>query len=136
MKTGGKKCGGFPKVMPLLLLCWLKTSETDVDGMTVRLNLPTNIPLHFVGLWQIAEERHWQNIIWHGSAYEVNVWNWTPLCRETSIYWHSSTLVKFLWKPNGCEHREAEGDVFQQWQQQKWASFTGADLVAYADMVA
>jgi len=32
---------------------------------------------------------------------------------------HSSILTEHLWRPNsGCEHSEAVGGVFQQWQQE------------------
>ena len=36
------------KVMPAILLCWPTTSEVDAGGMAVELELPVNIPLHFV----------------------------------------------------------------------------------------
>ena len=41
------------------------------------------------------------------------------LCVEKNgTYWDSSTLTECLWRPNsGCEHSEAVGGAFQQWQQ-------------------
>ena len=33
-------------------------SEADVGGMALRLNLPTNTPLQFVAMWQMAAEGH------------------------------------------------------------------------------
>jgi len=36
------------KVMPPILLCWPTTSEVDVGGTAVEVDLPTNIPLHAV----------------------------------------------------------------------------------------
>jgi len=45
------------KVLPLILLCCPATSEVDAGDMTGwRLNLPTNIPLHVVAVWQKAAE--------------------------------------------------------------------------------
>ena len=32
------------------------TSEVDVGGMAVELNLPNNFPLHVVAVWQMAAE--------------------------------------------------------------------------------
>jgi len=61
----------------------------------------------------------WQNGVWCGSVYEVKVWKWGPICGKNGPHWHSSTLGEHLWRPNsGCEHSEAVGSVFQQWQQQ------------------
>ena len=39
-----------PKIMPSILLCQSVTSEADIGHRQQRLNLPTNIPLHFVSL--------------------------------------------------------------------------------------
>jgi len=37
-------------------------------------------------------------------------------------------LAECLWRPNsGCEHYEAVGGEFQQWQQPDWVTCTGAD---------
>lgn len=46
-----------PKVIPLILCCWLTMSEVnDVGGITVRWNLHAIIPLHFVSVCQTAAE--------------------------------------------------------------------------------
>ena len=42
--------------MPPILLCWPTTSEVDVGGTAVEVDLPTNIPLHAVAVWQMAAE--------------------------------------------------------------------------------
>lgn len=39
-----------PKVMLPLLWCWPTMSESDVDGMTIEVELSTNIPLRFVAV--------------------------------------------------------------------------------------
>ena len=46
-----------PKVIPLILCCWLTMSEVnDVGGITVGWNLHAIIPLHFVSVCQTAAE--------------------------------------------------------------------------------
>ena len=46
-----------PKVMPPILLCWPTVSAVDVGVWLQRLNLPTNIPLHFIAVQQMATEQ-------------------------------------------------------------------------------
>ena len=37
-------------------------------------------------------------------------------------------FAEHLWRPNSeCEHSEAVGAAFQQWQQRQWVVFVGAD---------
>lgn len=36
--------------MPPIILYWQTTSEPDVGGMAVKLNLPTSIPLRVVAV--------------------------------------------------------------------------------------
>lgn len=38
------------KIMPPIILYWQTTSEPDVGGMAVKLNLPTSIPLRVVAV--------------------------------------------------------------------------------------
>jgi len=47
-----------PKVISPIFLCWTMTSEADIGGMQLRLNLPINIPLHFLAMSQVAAEEH------------------------------------------------------------------------------
>ena len=71
----------------------------------------------------------WQNGIWHRSGNEAKVHHWIPPCGKNGTRWHSLTLGGHLWRPNsGCEHSEAVGGAFQQWQQQQWITSTGADF--------
>ena len=49
------------KVMPPIILCWPTMSGVDVGGMVIEvpfyfLYLSTNIPLHFVAMWQMSAE--------------------------------------------------------------------------------
>ena len=47
---------------------------------------------------------------------------------KNGIHWCSSTPAEHLWRPNSeCEHSEAVGAAFQQWQQRQWVVFVGAD---------
>jgi len=43
---------------------------------------------------------------------------WIPLCGKHCTHWYSLMTSECLRRPNsGCEHREAEGSAFLQWQQ-------------------
>lgn len=44
------------KVLPPILFCCPMTSEANIAGMAVELNIPTNTPLHFVALQQTVAE--------------------------------------------------------------------------------
>ena len=70
------------------------------------LNLPNNIPLHFVAMQQTTAEE--LSDIWHGSAYEVKVWNWIPPWGR-KCPWHSPTLVEHLWTWNGMWEQWCSG---------------------------
>jgi len=50
-----------------------------------RLNLPTNIPLHSVAMWQMTAEGKYDK-----SVYETNVCNLIPPYRKK---WHSGTFT-------------------------------------------
>jgi len=41
-----------------IMLCWPTKLEADVGGMAVASEPSTNIPLHFVAVWQMAAEGH------------------------------------------------------------------------------
>ena len=43
------------KLMPSFLLCWPMMSEAYLGGMAVG-TLPTNVPLHFIAVRQMAVE--------------------------------------------------------------------------------
>jgi len=48
---------------------------------------------------------------------------------KNGIHWCSSTPAEHLWRPNSeCEHSEAVGGAFQQWQQRQWVASTGAEF--------
>ena len=88
-------------------------------GWQQRLNLPINIPLYFVAVWQTAAEGQSD---WMASKMGVPVKQrcGTDFLHEeiNCTHWHLSMLAEHLWRSNsGCEHREVGGE-FQQWQQQ------------------
>ena len=71
----------------------------------------------------------WQNGTWHGSEYEAKVCHRIPPCGKNGTHWHLLTVAQHLWRSgSGCEHSEALGGVFQQWQQQQWVTSAGADF--------
>ena len=105
------------KVMPPILFCW-PTWEADVDSMAVEVD-PSHCYCYLLLPWDRWQQRAvWENSVWHGSTDEAKVCHWIPPHRKNGTHWHSLTLAECLHKPNcGCEHSEAVGDVFQQWQQ-------------------
>jgi len=59
----------------------------------------------------------WQNGIWCGSMCEVKLWNWIPPCGK-KLHLFTFIDAEHFWSLNcGCEHSEAMGVAFQQWQQ-------------------
>ena len=92
-----------------------------------RLNLPINIPLHFVAVWQMAAERRSDTM---PSDREVHMKNRcvVELTRgENGTHWHSLTLAECLWTTtSGHEHSEVVGSVLQQWWHQQWVTPAGA----------
>ena len=107
-----------PKVMPPILLCWHMMSEADVGGMTVEIEPSHQYSITFC--CHATDDMRgtvWQVDVWYGSVYEVGVQHWICACWKNSIQWHSSVLTEHLRRPNGgCEHSEAVGGAFQQWQ--------------------
>ena len=80
-----------------------------------RLNLPTNIPLHFVALWQYGSRGAvWQNGFWHGRAYKARISNWIPPYRKK---WHLLTLIDDCW-------------MFQETKQWMWAQWGGGQCIS------
>ena len=82
------------------------------------LNLPVDIPLHFVNEQQ------------RGSLYKAKLWNRIPLCRKKlQPYVYTCWMfmeTKHFW--SGCEHSEAVGGAFQQRWQWQWITSSAADL--------
>lgn len=89
-----------------------------------ELNLPTNVPSHFVVMWQTeAEEQADKMVSWPGSADEARGCHWIPPSGKNGTHWYSLVLkwctdVKRLWRQSiGCEYSQVVGSVFQQrWQ--------------------
>ena len=116
--------GAALKVMPLIILCWPMTSDTDVGGMVIELEpshlYPVTSCCHVTGGSRGAVS---QNDFWHGSEHEANMCHWIPPCGNNGIRWHSSTLAECLLlslqRPkSGCEHSEAVGGAFQLCERQ------------------
>ena len=100
-----------PKVMPPILLCWPFIPR----GRCWRLNLPTNILLHFVAVQQMAAEGQSDKM---ASNMKVHMKHGILPRGKNDTYWHLSVLAEHLWRANsGCEHSEVVGGAFQQWQQ-------------------
>ena len=71
-----------------------------------------------------SREAVWQNGFWHESEDGAKVHTEILPCGKDL---HSSILAEHLWRLNsGCEHSEAVGRSFQQWQQ--WVTSTSADF--------
>jgi len=82
--------GAAPKAMPPFLFCWPTTSEADVGGMAVEVEPSTNIPFHFVAMWQMAAAGQSDKM-----AYEMEVCM-KKRCRiefTEFTHWHSPILA-------------------------------------------
>lgn len=104
------------KVMPVISLCCLMTSEADVGIMVVEAEPSWQYCITFC-CCQTNGNRgtFWHKGIWHGSV----VYHLISLCGKNGNHWHSLILAKLLWRPNsGYKHSEAMGGGFQQWWQQ------------------
>ena len=102
------------------LLWWRPTSsEGHVGGMAVEVELSHQYCITCCCcVTDGSRGALWHNGVWRGSAYEAKVYHWIPPCRNNCTHWHSLMLAEHLWRPNsGCEHSEAVGATFQQWQQ-------------------
>ena len=80
----------------------------------MTLNLPANIPLHFVAVQQIVEERHTDKM---ASDKEVQM---KQRCVTEFLEGKTAPidihLVGCLWRPNsGDEHSEVVSGMFQHW---------------------
>ena len=102
--------------------------EADVGGLTLEAESSCQYSIMFCYLVTDDSRRAiWQNGVWHRSLYEAKMCHWIPPCGKDGTHWHLSIFAECLWSPNsGCEHSEAAGATFQQWQQQ--VTSTDADF--------
>jgi len=85
-----------PKLMPPILLCGLITSEADVGGMAVVIELSCQ---YSITLYCSVTD---------GSRGAVGYW--IPSCGRNGTPWHSSVLAEYLQRPNsGYEHKWGTG---------------------------
>ena len=83
------------KVMPPILLCWPTTTEVDVDGMTVEVELSHQPPITFCcSMTNGSTGEIWQNVVWHASVYEAKLCHWISPCIKK---WHSPTFTNICW---------------------------------------
>ena len=106
-----------PKVTPPILFYWPITWEAEVVGMVVD-----DVPSlqYSVTVWQMAAEGQTDKMV-SGMKVGMNQRCGTEflLVEKSCNYWHSLTLAEHLLRPtSGCQHSEAVGGAFQQWQQQ------------------
>ena len=97
------------KVMPPILWCCPVTSEVDFGVWRHRLNLPTNIPLYVVAMWQMAAEGQSGKI---ACGMETQMKQRCGMeflhLKKNCTRWHSLVLAECFWRPNsGCEHSRA-----------------------------
>jgi len=112
-----------PKVMLPNLLFWPMTSEVDVSAMAVEVPSQQYSLSCCCCVTDGSRGAVWRSGVWHGSVDEAKGYPWILLCRKNGPQWQSLIVAERLWRPNsGCQHNEAVGGVFQQWQQQPWVS--------------
>ena len=116
------------KVLPPILWCWPTTSEVDVGGMAMEVELSQEYSVMFCCcVTDGSRGAVWQNGVCHGSAYGAKVCYWITTCYSTGkkndTPWHSLMLAEHFWRTNSvCEHSEAMVVVFQQWWQRQWVT--------------
>ena len=118
-----------PKVMPPIFLYWPMTPGVDVGDMAVKAESPCQYSVVYC-CRETDDSRKAvrQNGIWCGSVYETKIHDQIPPCRKYCIHWHSSILVKCLWRPKSpSEHSEAIDGAFQQFWQHQWVASTSTD---------
>ena len=120
------------KIMSSILLCWPRTSEVNVGGKAVEVELFHQYSITFCCCETDGSRgAAWQNGVWHGGAYEAKVCHWVPLYGKNGTHWHSLILTGCLWRPDsGCEHSEAVSGVFQQCVISAGADFYECDMQA------
>ena len=110
------------KVVPPLLLC----QPTACWCYGHRGGTFTPISHYVLLLCEMAAEGQSDKMV-----SDVEVWMKQRHITEFihAVKWHLMTslmLAECLWRPNsGCQHSEAVGGIFQQWQQQ-WITSAGA----------
>ena len=114
------------KSVPTVLLGWPITSEADVSGMAVEVELSHQYSVSFCchvtdgsrgAIWPTWKCR-WSK----GVTLNSSMW------KKTSSHWHSSTFSEDFWRLNsGCEDSAVVGGVFQHWWQWQWVTSVGAD---------
>ena len=103
-------------------------AEADVGGMAVEKELPTNIPLHFVAMPQIAAEGQSDEV---ASGMEMCM---KQRCGIKFLYVEKIAPIDVQWcLLNACGDRTVDvstvmvGVVLLQWQQ-LWFASTDADF--------
>ena len=101
--------------MPPILSRWATKLEADVAGMAIQIE-----PFHqFVAMWQMPAEGHSD-----------------PLASDMEVHIRKRCVTEFLHVEkmghSGCDHSEALGDAFQQWQQQQLVTATGTDVYEHS----
>lgn len=82
-------------ILPILL-CWLRTSEANIGGMEVKVELSYQYSIKFCCPATDGSRK----AVWHRTAYEPNVCNWISPCWKNGYHWHSSALAEHSWGPN------------------------------------
>ena len=88
----------FQTLISSLKIWGLLGVRVDVGGV-VKLNLPTNIALYFVAMWQVASEGQSDKMV---SDMEIHM---RQKCRseftswgKNCTYWYSLTFAEHLWR--------------------------------------
>ena len=112
--------------MPLSSFCWPRTSEADAGGITVEAELSHQHPATCCCCETDGSRGASGGTVSDMEAHAKQRYTTEVLhTKKNGTYWHSLTLAECLWRPNsGCEHSEAVGGAFQQWQQWHWITST------------
>ena len=117
-------------VIPPTLLYWPMATEVDVGGMTVEVQPSHQYCIAFC--CHVADGQYDTM----ASDMEVHIkqkCHWISTWEKACSHWPSSRLAELLLRSNtGCGHNEVMGGAFQQWWQQQWVTFAGADCYKHS----
>jgi len=97
-----------PKLMPPVFWWCPTTSEADVGGMAVEVELSHHYSIAFVAMWQTAAEDQSDKMA-RDMGERMYVTEFFHV-EKNGTHWHSLALAAHFWRANsGCEHSEAVG---------------------------
>jgi len=118
-----------PKVMAPIWLCWPTTSDMDVGGMVIEVELSHQYSTLFFSppVWQMAakgqSDKMVSDVTWK--------WAWSEYVLPNSSMWKKMAPADTQWhllNVYADQSVRTVRDMFQQWWHQQWVTFKGPDF--------